>query len=78
MIDRLIAWLAQLGGHRYLSTACLHGDCAYCVAPTVTREGKWERLGPSYSADEGEAKTPATCKFCDAPCRHHCHGGGRR
>jgi hypothetical protein len=40
------------GTHRYLSTSCLHGQHDYCKATTG-------RVGP---------KTPAVCKFCDAPC----------
>lgn len=54
--------------HRYTSTACLHGRHDYCAAPTVSRDGTWQTVGPSYSALLGEAKTPASCKFCSAPC----------
>lgn len=68
---RQLAFLA--GRHRYLSTACLHGDHEYCVAPTVSRDGRWTSLGPSYSAARNEPKNPAECKFCDAPCRCRCH-----
>lgn len=59
--------------HVYLSTACLHGQCDYCVAPVVSREGTWKVAGPSYSAELGAAKNPARCKFCSAPCRCGCH-----
>jgi hypothetical protein len=44
-------------GHRYLSTACLHGLHGYCQASA--REGKL--------ADGGRVlveKRPASCKFC--------------
>lgn len=54
--------------HRYLSTACLHGRHDYCNAPTVSRDGTWQAIGPSYSALLGEPKTAARCKFCSAPC----------
>lgn len=47
----------RLGTHTYLATACLHGDHGYC-------QGKTGRAG---------LKTPATCKFCDAPCQCRCH-----
>jgi hypothetical protein len=59
--------------HHYLSTACLHGHHDYCAAPTVSREGGWQVIGPSYSSKPGEAKTPAQCKFCDARCICPCH-----
>lgn len=42
------------GRHKYISTACLHGNHAYC-ADKVRQDG-------------GE-KVPATCKFCPALCR---------
>lgn len=76
-------WLVRLltywrSKHYYISTGCLHGDHDYCTEPVVTRDGKWERLGPSYSSDLGEPKQPATCKFCDVPCRCECHDGGKR
>lgn len=50
---------AEAGEHVYLSTGCLHGEHAYCQAKTGA-------VG---------AKTPATCKFCAAPCVCECHGG---
>jgi len=43
--------------HRYLSTACLHGEHVYCASD----------IGASGS------KRPATCKFCDAHCVCACH-----
>lgn len=43
--------------HRYLSTACVHGQHDYCA---------------SMTGYQGE-KRPATCKFCDAHCRCDCH-----
>ncbi len=59
--------------HEYVSTACLHGIHDYCAAPTVSRDGSWWRIGPSYSSELGAAKQPAQCKFCGAPCRCSCH-----
>ncbi len=59
--------------HRYLSTACLHGRHDYCAAPTVSRDGTWQTIGPSYSALLGEAKQAAACKFCGSRCRCRCH-----
>lgn len=50
---------AETGEHVYLSTGCLHGNHAYCQAKTGA-------VG---------AKTPATCKFCAAPCVCACHRG---
>lgn len=47
--------------HIYLSTGCLHGDHDYC-------NGRTGAAG---------RKTPARCKFCDAPCQcRTCHRGG--
>lgn len=43
--------------HRYLSTACLHGDHIYCT----------------MDQGMNGAKKPATCKFCDARCVCACH-----
>ncbi|MEV6401161.1 hypothetical protein AB0M39_41380 [Streptomyces sp. NPDC051907] len=43
--------------HHYLSTACLHGDGAYCR---------------SHTGQSG-LKTPAQCKFCAVPCVCACH-----
>jgi hypothetical protein len=40
--------------HVYISTACLHGEHAYCAA--------------GVRADGG-VKQPGRCKFCDARCR---------
>lgn len=62
-IARLAARLAHgTGVHVYLSTSCLHAMHDYCKA----KEGQ---AGP---------KTPATCKFCAAPCVCQCHGGRRK
>jgi hypothetical protein len=60
--------------HVYLSTACLHGQHGYCRAPTVTRDGEWETVGPSYVSQRDEPKAPARCKFCPAECVCGCHG----
>lgn len=60
--------------HVYLSTACLHGEHGYCQAPTVTRDGEWEAVGPSYTSHRNAPKTPAQCKFCPARCVCDCHG----
>lgn len=43
--------------HHYLSTACLHGNGAYCR---------------SHTGQTG-LKNPAQCKFCAAPCACTCH-----
>lgn len=43
--------------HRYLSTACLHGEHVYCASDQGQQ-------GP---------KKPATCKFCEARCSCVCH-----
>ena len=54
------------GVHRYLSTGCLHGDM-------LLPDG---RTGHQYcQGDTGHAgsKTPAQCKFCEAPCICPCH-----
>lgn len=53
-----IAGVATLR-HWYLSTSCLHGDCAYCQ----TEARRYD----------GTHKTAATCKTCRAPCQHRCH-----
>ncbi|MFD8254954.1 hypothetical protein [Streptomyces werraensis] len=45
------------GGHVYLSTGCRHGDHTYCQ---------------NHTGLSGQ-KTPATCKFCGAPCICGCH-----
>lgn len=68
-----MTWLRRFLRHRYLSTACLHHQHDYCNAPTVTRDGEWEFLGPSYSSGRDAPKRPAECKFCSAPCRCRCH-----
>lgn len=60
--------------HDYLSTACYHGECGYCAAPVVSRDGSWTLLGPSYTSALGSPKNPARCKFCASPCRCACHG----
>lgn len=43
--------------HHYLSTGCLHGQHDYCQSHT----------------GQAGAKTPAQCKFCQAPCTCPCH-----
>jgi hypothetical protein len=48
-------------GHRYLSTACLHGEHDYCAGKT---------------RQDGGEKVPAKCKFCEARCVCGCHGEG--
>lgn len=48
---------AVTGRHVYLSTGCLHGDCAYC-------QGMTGACG---------SKRPAECKGCAAGCIHSCH-----
>lgn len=47
-------------GHRYLATACLHGEHAYCNG-TVGLAGR---------------KRPGECKWCAAKCVCDCHKGG--
>jgi hypothetical protein len=47
--------------HIYLSTACLHGDHAYCQVEARRYDGS--------------TKTAATCKFCASPCICPCHRG---
>lgn len=74
----ILHWLARrvatfAGAHVYLSTACLHGRHDYCNAPTVTRDGQWAVLDPSYSSERDATKAPAACKFCKAPCICRCH-----
>lgn len=49
--------LAEDGNHRYLSTSCLHNEHEYCQSNTGL----------------AGAKTPAQCKFCEAPCICPCH-----
>lgn len=46
------------GGHRYLSTGCLHGHHDYCRNPR---------------RDDGGLKVPGRCKFCPATCVCPCH-----
>jgi hypothetical protein len=64
VIDRLAERIAEgrvpadPPRHRYLSTACHHGEHDYCAAP----------LRP-----DGTEKKPATCKFCEARCVCPCH-----
>ncbi|MCX5522228.1 hypothetical protein OG342_05015 [Streptomyces bobili] len=43
--------------HHYLSTGCLHDQHGYCQSHT----------------GQAGAKTPAQCKFCQAPCTCPCH-----
>lgn len=43
--------------HRYLSTACLHGEHGYCQSDTGL----------------SGAKVPASCKWCGAACTCSCH-----
>jgi len=52
-----MTWVRFVRRHRYLSTACLHGDHGYCA-------------GDKGAAGD---KIPAQCKFCAAPCRCKCH-----
>lgn len=61
-VGKLIGWWRRRddGQHRYLSTACLHGDHGYCAA----------KVGA-----QGE-KRPAQCKFCEARCLCSCHRNG--
>ncbi|MFP8944740.1 hypothetical protein ACLIYM_25355 [Streptomyces fenghuangensis] len=56
---RLAQLRARSDRHVYLSTGCLHGQHGYC-------QGKNGLAG---------AKTPASCKFCAAPCVCDCHHG---
>lgn len=64
LADQLAAWADTTEHpapeHRYLSTSCLHGQHHYCASNTGLNG----------------AKTPAQCKFCDAPCICHCHPEG--
>lgn len=53
--------------HRYLSTACLHGEHLYCQAPAVMGEP---------GVRDARRKIPAQCKFCDARCVCPCHTKG--
>jgi hypothetical protein len=73
LVGRGCWWILTRLSPVYLSTACLHGLHGYCVAPTVTRDGEWKVVGPSYSSNEGEPKKPAECKFCPADCICTCH-----
>lgn len=43
--------------HVYLSTSCFHLEHEYC----------------KNNVGHAGTKTPAKCKFCDAPCICHCH-----
>jgi len=65
--------MAEMVPHVYLSTACLHGQHGYCSAPTVTRDGEWSTVGPSYTTERDAPKNPAKCKFCQARCVCDCH-----
>ena len=49
--------LSRQGQHRYLSTACLHGEHDYCRS----------------AQGQAGTKTPGTCKFCPAQCVCDCH-----
>lgn len=49
--------LDDVDPHVYLSTACLHGEHAYCQSAA----------GPAGT------KKPAECKFCTARCICECH-----
>jgi hypothetical protein len=53
----ILAWLRSPFGHVYLSTGCRHHEHGYCQ---------------SHTGLSG-AKTPASCKFCGAPCVCPCH-----
>jgi hypothetical protein len=48
---------AATGRHVYLSTGCLHGDCAYCKGMTGV----------------AGVKRPGECKGCEAHCICPCH-----
>jgi len=61
LADQAAAATVSAARHRYLSTACHHGQHTYCQA--TTRE-------------DGSAKRPASCKFCAAPCTCPCHREG--
>lgn len=56
--------------HVYLSTACLHEQ-------HESDPMKAEALHTYCASERGlcGAKTPAVCKFCDAPCGCPEHGG---
>lgn len=74
VVDEIVTWLiwrlVRFGGvHRYISTSCVDGAHDYCVAPTVTRDGRWQVLGPSHCSERDEPKNPAACKSCGQPCR---------
>lgn len=51
--------------HHYTSTACIHGHHDYCAS-----NNGGNAIGQTWD------KTPAACKFCDAPCTCHCHTHG--
>lgn len=73
LVDRVVMFvlwrLMRFGGvHRYISTSCVDGNHGYCAEPTVTRDGRWQVLGPSYSSERDEPKNPARCKSCGAWC----------
>ncbi len=58
--DLLLLMVKKFGTpdlHIYLSTACLHGQHAYCAA---------------CNRPDGTAKEPGQCKFCAAPCVCEC------
>lgn len=48
--------------HAYLSTACFHEQHGYCSSPMGRAAGGWTW-----------PKSPASCKFCGAPCACPCH-----
>lgn len=56
-LDELVPAAIEAAGHVYLSTGCFHGHHDYCQ---------------SHTGQSG-AKTPASCKFCSAPCVCPCH-----
>jgi hypothetical protein len=60
----LAKMVIKSGRHIYWSTACLHGEHAYCSSDTGTNgETTW-------------VKAPGRCKFCRAQCTCHCHAEG--
>lgn len=48
---------AEMTGHAYLSTGCLHGEHDYCKG----------------NVGSNGAKIPGQCKFCGARCQCPCH-----
>lgn len=74
----VLGWLAHVAWcdwhhdiHHYLSTACLH-------AHEPGRMPLHEDCRTGGRRWDGTPKTPATCKWCGAPCRCPCHTTGSR